>query len=384
MDSVLDEPVVDAETDRLSSLPHDLIHHILSFMDMKYAVQTCVLSSKWKFIWTTLTHIKFSTSEFQQLGQFIRFARHVIANRNDQTDVSSLDFSFDGTLSQILVKVLLNYVVSHNIRNLNISTFERDRKLPNCIFESQSLKHFTLKNIHEDYCIAPQYPWDLPNLTTLHLNDFVITDGRNENHEYLDLFSKCVNLKKLSITECYMAEVKVFKVCAPRLEDLTITDCFLNKLFISASNLQSFVYGGECPLCLLTNGFQNLEKVDLHLPMPNPLSDFKKEDAFQLLKVLKEFHSTKFINLYSDVIQGLSMYRDVLSYQPSPFNNLKHLNIRQVSHRGKYSMLIVPNHVKNYFLNSSPNVTITTEVPKIKELGIGSYYEADQIINFDI
>ncbi|CAH1412605.1 unnamed protein product [Lactuca virosa] len=365
MDSVLDEPVVDAETDRLSSLPHDLIHHILSFMDMKYAVQTCVLSSKWKFIWTTLTHIKFSTSEFQQLGQFIRFARHVIANRNDQTDVSSLDFSFDGTLSQILVKVLLNYVVSHNIRNLNISTFERDRKLPNCIFESQSLKHFTLKNIHEDYCIAPQYPWDLPNLTTLHLNDFVITDGRNENHEYLDLFSKCVNLKKLSITECYMAEVKVFKVCAPRLEDLTITDCFLNKLFISASNLQSFVYGGECPLCLLTNGFQNLEKVDLHLPMPNPLSDFKKEDAFQLLK-------------------GLSMYRDVLSYQPSPFNNLKHLNIRQVSHRGKYSMLIVPNHVKNYFLNSSPNVTITTEVPKIKELGIGSYYEADQIINFDI
>lgn len=67
-------------------------------------------------------------------------------------------------------------------------------------------------------------------------------------------------------------------------------------------------------------------------------------------------------------VKGLSMNPDVLLYQPSPFNNLKHLNIRQVSHKGKYSMLMVPNHVKNYFLYSSPNATITTEVPKVFNL----------------
>ncbi|KAI3503960.1 hypothetical protein L1887_32481 [Cichorium endivia] len=377
MDSVSDEAVIEAEMDRLSSLPLDLIHHILSFMDMKYAVQTCVLSSKWKHIWTILRHIKLSTSEFQQLGQFIRFTRHVIAHRDDQTDVSSLNFTFDGTLSQILVKVLLNYVVSHNIRNLTIYTSERDRKLPICIFESQSLKFLTLTNIDEDYSIAPQYPWDLPNLTTLHLNDIVLSDGRSENYEHLDLFSKCVNLKNLNLTECYMAEVKVVKVCAPRLENLTLKNCFLLKLFISAPKLSSFVYNGECPLSLSTNGLQSLEKVDLHFPISNPFSVLEKEDAFQLVELLKDFHNAKILNLYSDVIEGLSLYPDLLSSQPSPFHNLKHLNIRQVSQKGKFTIL--DKLVKNYFLHSSPNAIITMEETKI----IASNYHGNKRINID-
>lgn len=380
MNCVPDEAVVVAERDRLSILPLDLIHHILSMMDMKFAVQTCVLSSRWKLIWTSLRHIKLSTSYFEHLGQFSRFTRHVIAHRNDQTGISSLELTFGGTLSQILIKVLLNYVISHNVHQLTICTSERDRKLPICIFESQSLKYLGLTNIDEDCCIVPQYPWDLPNLTTLHLSEIVLYDGRTENKDYLDIFSKCVNLKNLNLNECYMAGVKVFNVSALRLENLSIKNCFLQKLFISAPNLSSFGYTGDYPLSLSTNGFQYLDKVDLHLRIPGPHSAFRQEDALPLVKLLKNFHCAKVLNLYSDIIELLSLYPDLLLSQPSPFRNLKHLNIHEVFQREDHTKLTVPNHVINYFLHSSPSATIATKV-QMKEVGTTARYDAYRRIN---
>nr|GEW17747.1 hypothetical protein [Tanacetum cinerariifolium] len=344
MNCVPDEAVVMTAIDRLSNLPLDLIHHILSLMDMKYAVQTCVLSSEWKHIWTSLRHIKFSTSEFQQLGQFIRFARHVIAHSNDQTDVSSLELAFGGTLSQILVKDLLNYVVSHNVHDITINTHERDRKIPICIFESQSLKHLTLINLDENSCIVPQYPWDLPNLTTLNLSQIVLTDGRIDNQESIDLFSKCANLNNLYLEECYMAGVKVFNVTTPRLESLSIKNCFINKIFISAPKLSSFAYKGEYPLSLSTNGFQHLDKVDLHMRVCAPHLPFKKEDAHQLVELFKNFRCAEFLNVYSNVIE--------------------HLHIYEVLPKEACTKFALPNHVRNYFPHSSPNATITTEVLK--------------------
>lgn len=368
MNLVPDEAVVMTATDRLSNLPLDLIHHILSLMDMKYAVQTCVLSSEWKHIWTSLRHIKFSTSEFEQLGQFIRFTRHVISHRNDQTDVSSVELAFDGTLSQILLKVLLNYVVSHNVREITINTYERDRKIPICIFECQSLKHLTLINLDENFCIVPQYPWDLPNLTTLNLSQIVLTDGRFDYIESVDLFSKCVNLKNLHLEECFMAAVKVFNVTTPRLEILSIKNCFISKIFISAPKLSSFSYKGEYPMSLSTNDFQYLDKVDLHIRVCAPHLPFKKEDAHQLVELLKNFRCAEFLNVYSDVIEYLSLYSSESTFQPSPFHNLKHLHIYEVFQKEACTKFIVPNQVRNYFLHSSPNATITTEVLKINEV----------------
>ncbi|CAN0879839.1 Putative F-box/LRR-repeat protein At4g13960 [Linum grandiflorum] len=38
----------DSSIDRLSNLPEEVIHHILSFLDTKSAVQTSVLSQRWR------------------------------------------------------------------------------------------------------------------------------------------------------------------------------------------------------------------------------------------------------------------------------------------------------------------------------------------------
>lgn len=41
----------DGKKDRISALPDEIVHHILSFLPMSCAVQTGILSSRWKHLW---------------------------------------------------------------------------------------------------------------------------------------------------------------------------------------------------------------------------------------------------------------------------------------------------------------------------------------------
>ncbi|CAI0439554.1 unnamed protein product [Linum tenue] len=50
------EPGIEAD-DRLSSLPDEVISHILSFLQTKYAVGIAVLRRRWKDLWTRVSNL---------------------------------------------------------------------------------------------------------------------------------------------------------------------------------------------------------------------------------------------------------------------------------------------------------------------------------------
>ncbi|XP_059657003.1 putative FBD-associated F-box protein At3g50710 isoform X2 [Cornus florida] len=50
---------VEGNEDRISNLPRSLIGYILSFLPTKNAVATSVLSTKWKYRWTSITTLDF-------------------------------------------------------------------------------------------------------------------------------------------------------------------------------------------------------------------------------------------------------------------------------------------------------------------------------------
>ncbi|KAJ3687144.1 hypothetical protein LUZ61_016308 [Rhynchospora tenuis] len=53
------------DRDMISSLPDCLIHAIMSFLTAQEAVQTCVLSKRWKNLWTTLPFLDFDVCYFE-------------------------------------------------------------------------------------------------------------------------------------------------------------------------------------------------------------------------------------------------------------------------------------------------------------------------------
>ncbi|GJV34036.1 F-box domain containing protein [Tanacetum coccineum] len=73
MGSRHDEKRMNVEGDRLSSLPDDLIHKILSSISLKQAIETSTLSSRWRYIWTSMPYLDFSTESFSKWKMFSKF-----------------------------------------------------------------------------------------------------------------------------------------------------------------------------------------------------------------------------------------------------------------------------------------------------------------------
>ncbi|XP_071695690.1 F-box/FBD/LRR-repeat protein At3g26920-like, partial [Rutidosis leptorrhynchoides] len=247
------------DEDRLSGLPLELILEILSRVDTKLAIQTCLLLfPRWKLFWTLLPSLKFSNSGIKTLADFSKFVTHVLSHRNHQVEVSSVNLCFHGEAAQGFVKEIANYAFSHNVHELIVYSTTRN-ECPPSLFKSQTLKHLTFRTSVYALCLTPKTPWDFPALTTLYLKDMSLCDDRRES---LDLFSKCVNLQNLTL-ENITVEAKVLEIITPRLANLrldnnrgyninviahqlvnlTIIQCSIGDLNIP-SGLSSFCYKG--------------------------------------------------------------------------------------------------------------------------------------------
>ncbi|KAJ0014177.1 hypothetical protein Pint_20646 [Pistacia integerrima] len=123
------------EQDRISELPDEILHHILSFMATKFAVQTSILSTRWRHLWKFISTIDFDS-----------FPYHPFC---------SIDYSFmDRTLEHQKALQLHKFLVSTTIRGdiyTNLVPKWEVFDLPpsfNAQHYSQSLKQISLCCAH--------------------------------------------------------------------------------------------------------------------------------------------------------------------------------------------------------------------------------------------
>ncbi|GKA72105.1 F-box domain containing protein, partial [Tanacetum coccineum] len=326
MDSRWDINRTNVEVDRLSSLPDDLVHKILSLNGLKCAIGTSVLSSRWRYIWTSMPFLDFSTEDFSTLPKFSESVNHVLSRRNNQVQVYSIKLSFRGDVTQDSVKQILNYAFSHNIQHLEvIFLLEDDVEFPFSLFSSHSLKHLSLKREFLfdkgfrlralSYKLTVTSILDLPALTTLYLNRVTLSCD-DKTYKSIGPFSKCANLKHLTLESCRTVGYNGFSVSHPLLSNLTLEEVDVSlsvnaveviapqlksltikhwssriSYFVTAPHLESLVYDGHHPLFIFSNGFGSLEKVDLRVSC----RDLK--DAPKMFSLLQHLHSVKFLRL---------------------------------------------------------------------------------------
>lgn len=159
-----------ANKDRISSLPTELIHEILSFLDTRMAVQTSILSKTWKCIWTTLPYLKFNGYDkyfINRESRFSRFLDNFFSWRNHQSRILKLELSVKQGISSSNIKDYVRYAISHNVEHLSVDLCH-PYKLS--IFRSSHLTKLKLVMRYGSFGILESKCFrDLPALTTLHL-----------------------------------------------------------------------------------------------------------------------------------------------------------------------------------------------------------------------
>uniref|UniRef100_A0A5B6ZIL3 Putative F-box domain, cyclin-like protein n=1 Tax=Davidia involucrata TaxID=16924 RepID=A0A5B6ZIL3_DAVIN len=337
--------------DRLSNLPDSLIHYIFSFMDTKFVAQTCVLSTRFKHLWTSVPNLNFQSCYFPRVYLFTKFVSRVLSRRDSSSNVSTLNFVRGGIVERRHMKRIINFAIHHNVQQLNITvSVDRDPSSLSLIFNSKSLVNLKLI-----FCHFQNLPnsLNLTALTTLHLEKVSFSISNDKSNKCFDPFSNCLNLKNLTLINCFIRGLDVFTIGSPQLAKLTLSFCCgwedINRKFVvTAPKLSCFHLDGFPPLELSADNVPSLETVQVSVSRS---SNEDKEDMVALINVLKELRNAKFVTLDLDAIKILSMVPSLLEHQPSPFTNLKSLKVRSTTST-------IPDHVMSYLLNCSPSAAV--------------------------
>jgi len=258
--------------DRLSDLSDCVLLHILSFLDTKHAVQTCILSPRWNNLWKHLSSLKLSSIHFpKNLKGFTKFVSHIFSLRNDTTSLLALDFHRSGKTDPQLLKRILKYAFSHNVQQLRVDVNCIIPQFPPSFFSCHTLTNLNLR-VDENYPHQNLFPnsLNLPQITNLSLHGFIFCVGDDGR---INPFSTLNKLKSLVITGCRVVDYLNLCISSATLANLTIQTGFYMsemKFQLSCPSLRTFVYCGPVPfqkLCASNRNLSSIEHVSLNVKM---------------------------------------------------------------------------------------------------------------------
>ncbi|XP_076895551.1 F-box/FBD/LRR-repeat protein At1g13570-like [Bidens hawaiensis] len=278
--------------DIITTLPQTIIETILCLVPIDEATRTSVLSMEWRYKWTTIPKLFFSTPSWDQMmetSKLLSAIHHVMSLRNDPIQEFTLRINDEIHFSKFgdeVDQIILDLSRFHKVKNLTLQFDEyRDGSIFNLPFSVFSLHHLTELDL--SWCGLDHQPTfdGFGSLTTLSLHCVNIS-----RKTLLHLLSNCPSLKSFSllmIEEGIIGPerstmIELFE-CLPRIEHLTvrsdITQWFVpdlvpHELPISLIHLKHFsleemsFYNdgyGLTFLAILIKNSPNLEEIELEV-----------------------------------------------------------------------------------------------------------------------
>ncbi|KAJ3702904.1 hypothetical protein LUZ61_006609 [Rhynchospora tenuis] len=214
----------------LSTLPEPVLVHILSFMDIKEAVQTCILSKPWRKLWTLIPSLNLVNFRFNGTdAAFVQFVTSMLYFRGaSKLDTFSLNWRASQHVAdydncQIHVGVTTSWIYSvlcckPLVISLELIKFDY-MKLPDALFTCASLEQLELtvcSYSNANTALGPKYV-NLPNLKKLMLGAVTLNDPVMQG-----ILSGCPLLEELSLSYCI---VNFSEMKSDMLSRLTIKKC---------------------------------------------------------------------------------------------------------------------------------------------------------------
>lgn len=283
--------------DRITILPDSLLIHILSFLPTKYAVKTCILSTRWKHIWASVPNLHFffrgrHCSVFADFIDRVLFFHELPRIQRFSLECAGVDVNRLNTWVSVAVR--------RGVQELHIDVqYTSDCIiLPPTLFTCTTLVVFKLRSL-----VQMEIPGlvHFPNLRVLHvslqfpfgdmiqklfcscpvLEDFSIR-GYIDNSQAMAFDISTVALKKLEIDfkdQGFEYSDNEFVINAPILEHLTLRDNYfaLYRLKNLSSLFRADIDVGDGVGCIEIYGW--------------------KERANQVYELLKGISNVKYLTL---------------------------------------------------------------------------------------
>ncbi|KAK7301384.1 hypothetical protein RJT34_12247 [Clitoria ternatea] len=346
--------------DRLSNLPDEVIYRILSFVDAASAVQTCVLSKRWRHLWSSLPVLNLNDTSFDHPSLFQCFIDHLFSTRDPSSNVCELNLVCQDELDDhddpFIVDSIIDYVtltpISTTIQLLTILAESVVVKLPQLSL-CRSLTTLKLTDIATETAT-----FDFVSLKHLYLSDcrFEWLVG-----EVFDPFRGCASLTCLCLHGCqFYGGIERFKICAPQLTDLSIShmrvdgvsdsDCVIE---LSTPKLRSFTYFDTDLYDFSIEGkLPFMEKLSIDLGTFELSHEFTRatELPLRLIELFEIMCSAKCVSLSPGIIEVLSMFPDLLDGRSSPFTRLRIFEVNM----DRSPPFVIPTDVMAYLFGGSP------------------------------
>jgi hypothetical protein len=244
------------EKDIISTLPDEILCHILSFLETKQSVATSILSKRWNHLWLSVTTLYFNTQITDENSSFLfnDFVYSVLVSRNATIPIKTfhIQVSYDSPLEcPNSIAKWVKFVIQHGVKYLHLCLFGRD-DLPILPFKILSCKTLVFLELL-GFCLRVSYSSVLlPSLKTLHLKSIVFPKLR----DFTLFLSSCPILENLLTRDLYFDseeslscnEWKSFCLTNLTTADIDCTYCYFPLKVVH--NVQSLSFGIH-EVCLL-------------------------------------------------------------------------------------------------------------------------------------
>ncbi|KAI3839933.1 hypothetical protein MKW92_039364 [Papaver armeniacum] len=349
-----------SEKDRISTLPDSLIHHILSFIDTKFAVQTCVLSKRWRYTWTTMPVLNFChhrksddaedcddegdnlTNRFitdedcddegeNLTNHFITFVDKVLSLRDNNSDIQRfhLECSLCYTVWDDLygsIKRWVTAAVSHNVQELHIEAKpDEDFEIPLCLYTCESLTKLDLELTgfqegDEDYFskIILPHTMGLPRLKSLDLRlSYILFSDEKLTSKF---FSSFPNLESLVIVywgrdEGGFLDMNL-KISLPQLKHFkfnSLEEEWNSEVTLHAPSLSSFIFNSHFSTTFTLENVSSLVTADVEIRI-NEEYQLASSYGQRFMKFFRGLHKVKFLTLRHSFIKQYHYDPEVYPY----------------------------------------------------------------------
>ncbi|KAI3863117.1 hypothetical protein MKW98_015575 [Papaver atlanticum] len=312
--------------DRISDLPDNIIHHILSFLLIKDVIRTSFLSKRWRYKWTSVPTLEFDGLVFSPKTKFMNFIDSVLLHRTGP-GIQTFSLRFGGYYcdSSHLHSWFLA-AANHDVRELSISSHTGEAfELPSCIFTCNSLTVLKL-NLYNSVVNLPSFI-HLPFLKRLQLTSVTFSeDGWNQ------IFCNSPMLEDVIMEDCYAENLKPLHISSSSLRSLNIDGllkeqnyCPLNhEIRVYSPRLMSLKFTGYAEKSIYIENMSSL--VDATIDLKFNLDIRADIYSSHLIKFLEDISHIKVLTLSSSSIELLCETSTLLG-KTFTFSNLNYLKL---------------------------------------------------------